>query len=134
MKRSRNFLKNQSGMSLIEILIVLSIIAGAMAAIFTTVFSSADKAKIDQAKAEITKLSGYVKLYKMDTGKYPTTEEGLDAVADAGFMEEVPADPWKSDYEYESPGSHGKKFEICSLGPDEDDDVDDICNYKKDEE
>jgi len=124
-------LRNQKGMSLIEILIVLGIIAGAMAAILNTVFSSGDKAKVKQTETEIGKLSGFVKLYKQDTGKYPTSDQGLEVLVDAGFMEEVPTDPWRNEYVYESPGSHGKKFEICSDGIDEDDEVDDICNYKK---
>lgn len=134
MSKKFRFFKNEKGMSLIEILIVLSIIAGAMAAILSTVFKGADKAKIDQTKAEIGKLSGYVKLYKMDHGKYPTSDEGLQALVDGGFMEEVPLDPWKTEYMYESPGSHGKKFEICSEGPDEDTTDDNICSYKKDNE
>lgn len=127
-------LKNEKGMTLIEILIVLSIIAGAMAAIFATVFSGADKAKTDQAKAEIGKIASYIKLYKMDHGNYPSADEGLSALVTGGFMEEVPVDPWKSDYIYEVPGTHGKKFEICSPGPDEDDPSDDICNYKTTDE
>lgn len=126
-------LRNEKGMSLIEILIVLGIIAAAMAAILNTVFSSGDKAKIKQAEAEIGKLSGFVKLLKQDTGKYPTTDQGIEALVEAGYMEEVPVDPWKNAYTYESPGSHGKKFEICSEGPDEEKEEDNICNYKKEE-
>lgn len=126
-------LKNEKGMSLIEILIVLGIIAAAMAAILNTVFSSGDKAKMKQAETEIGKLEGFVKLLKQDTGKYPTTDQGIAALVEAGYMEEVPQDPWKNDFTYQSPGSHGKKFEICSGGPDEESEDDDICNYKKGE-
>lgn len=134
MNKTRKYfslIQNAKGMSLIEIMIVLAIIAAATAAILSTVFSGADKAKTDQAKAEIDKISGFVKLYKMDHGKYPTTDQGLEALVDGSFIDEVPLDPWKNEYSYEAPGSHGKKFEICSMGPDEDDESDDICNYKK---
>lgn len=120
-------LKDQQGMSLIEILIVLGIIAASMAAILNTVFSSGDKAKVKQAQVEIGKLSGFVKLYKQDTGKYPTGDQGLEVLVEAGFMEEVPQDPWKNDYVYESPSSSGKKYDICSEGPDDESEEDNIC-------
>ncbi len=126
---------NNKGMSLIEILIVLAIVASASAMIMNTVFTGQDKANIDAAKTEISKLTGFVKLYKQDKGAYPSTEEGLEALVEGGFMEEVPLDPFKNPYVYESPGSHGKKFEICSGGPDGDEtEDDDICNWKKEEE
>ena len=120
-------LHNTQGMSLIEILIVLGIIAASMAAILNTVFSSGDKAKVKQAQTEIGKLAGFIKLQKQDTGKYPTSDEGLDALVEAGFMEEVPQDPWKNDYVYESPASNGKKFDICSEGADDESEEDNIC-------
>lgn len=129
-------IKNQKGMSLIEIMIVLGIIAAATTAIMSTVFKNQDLANIDQAKAEITKMAGFVKLYKQKSGKYPTTDEGLQALVDAGYMEEVPMDPWKNPYNYASPGSGGQKFEICSDGPESDDGGDSsgnqICNWSKD--
>lgn len=132
LKAIRNM--NNKGMSLIEILIVLGIIAGAMAGIMTTVFSKRDKAMIKQTQTEIAALAGDVKQYKIDERKYPSTDEGLEALVDAGFREEIRADPWGNDYIYESPGSHGKKFEICSDGPDDEVEDDDICNYKKSDE
>lgn len=128
----KNRLKNQKGMSLIEIMIVLGIIAAVMATVMNFVFSSGDKAKANQTKAEIKRMEGFVRMYKQEKGEYPTTDQGLEAVADAGFMEEVPRDAWNNEFLYESPGSHGKKFEICSDGADEDDESDDICNFKTD--
>ncbi len=122
------------GMSLIEILIVLGIIAGASAAIMNAVFTKADKARIQQAKTQIAALAGDIKQYKLEKGNYPGTEEGLDVLVDSGYLEEVPMDPWNTEFMYEYPGTHGKKFEICSDGPDEDTEDDDICNYKTDEE
>ena len=123
--------KNSRGMTLIEILIVLGIIAGAMAGIMMGVFKSSDKARVKQAMGEIERMSGFVKVYKQDKGDYPTGDLGLQALVDEGFIDEVPQDPWKHDYSYESPGSHGNKFEICSQGPDEDVETDDICSWKK---
>jgi len=120
-------------MSLIEILIVLGIIAAAMAAILNTVFTSGNEAKKKQADAEINKLAGFIKLYKQDEGKYPTSDEGLEAIV-GKYIEEVPLDPWKNEYIYESPSSSGKKFDICSPGPDDETEDDDICYQKKDSE
>lgn len=123
-------LKNQRGMSLIEILIVLGIIAGIMGAILNKVFSAGDKANIKQAQTEIKTLAGYIKLYKQEKGEYPTGDQGLQALVDTGYMEEVPQDPWKNDYVYESPGSHGNKFELYSEGPDDSKEEDNINSWK----
>jgi general secretion pathway protein G len=117
-------------MSLIEILIVLGIIAGIMGAILNKVFSAGDKANIKQAQTEIKTLAGYIKLYKQEKGEYPTGDQGLQALVDTGYMEEVPQDPWKNDYVYESPGSHGNKFELYSEGPDDSKEEDNINSWK----
>lgn len=121
-------LKNEKGMSLIEIMIVLGIIAAASAAIFSSVFTGADKAKAKQAEAEINKISGFVRIYKQETGKYPTTDQGLAALVESGYLEEAPVDPWKTEYTYESPGSNGQKYMICSEGADEESEDDNICS------
>ena len=106
-------LRNQQGMSLIEILIVLGIIAASMAAILNTVFSSGDKAKVKQAETEIEKMGGFVKLYKQDNGKYPTNDQGLEALVEAGYMESVPQDPWKNDFTYECQSQYCPTQENC---------------------
>ena len=117
-------------MTLIEILIVLGIIAGASAAILKVVFNRAERANVKQAEAQIATIEGEIKLFKQEKGNYPTTDEGIAALVDAGSLDETPLDPWGNEYTYEAPGTHGKKFEICSGGPDEDIEDDDICNYK----
>lgn len=123
-------MRNQRGMSLIEILIVLGIIAGIMGAILNKVFSSGEKANTRQAETEIKTMVGYIKLYKQEKGEYPTTDQGLQALVDSGYMEEAPKDPWKNDYVYEAPGSHGGKFEIYSEGPDDSKEEDNINSWK----
>lgn len=130
LKKVLGLTQNEKGMSLIEIMIVLGIIAAVMATVMNFVFNTGDKAKAKQTKAEIDRMVAMVKFYKDEKGEYPTTDQGLEAIVDAGFMEEVPRDAWNNDFSYESPGSHGKKYEICSDGADEDDESDDICNFK----
>ncbi|EKD52007.1 MAG: hypothetical protein ACD_62C00134G0001 [uncultured bacterium] len=126
--------QNQRGMSLIEIMIVLGIIATATAAIMSAVLPKADIAKRDQTKTTMSSLKGDLQQYKMEKKKYPSNDEGLSALVEAGYIEEVPVDGWGNDFVYEYPGSHGKKYDLCSPGKDEDSDEDDMCNYDKDTE
>lgn len=122
-------MKNQKGMSLLEIIIAIGIVAGVGGMIMTQVFKSRDKANIKSAGLQITNLVQQVKMYKSDHKKYPSSLE--DLVDD--YIDEVPDDPWGGEYFYESPGSHAnKKFEIWSAGPDEEEDTDDdITSWKK---
>jgi general secretion pathway protein G len=124
-------LKNQKGMSLIEILVVLGIIAVVVGGILNAVIPQGERANKKTAETDIKKLVGYIKQYKQDKGDYPTTDEGLDALVEDGFFSELPNDPWGNPYAYEIPGSHGDKFEVYSEGPDEDDENDNIGSWKK---
>jgi general secretion pathway protein G len=122
-------LQNEKGMSLIEIMIVLSIIGVIAYALFGDLFLQGDKAKAKITQSQIDKLVGQVKLYKTDTGNYPSS---WDDVVSEGFMSEAPVDAWSNDIELEAPGSRGNKYEIWSYGPDEESDTeDDIVSWKK---
>ena len=128
-----NRLKNQKGMSLIEILVVLGIIAVVVGGILNAVIPQGDRAKKRTAETAIKQMVGYIKQYKQDKGTYPASDQGLQALVDDGFFDEIPMDPWGNPYVYELPGSHGGKFEIYSEGPDENDEDDNIGSWKKDE-
>ena len=92
------------------------------------------------ARQSIERLVGILDLYRLDAGRYPTTEEGLQALvrrpASTGAWngpylrgEGVPADPWNRPYEYRSPSSRaGRDFDLCSRGPDGDGGANLICN------
>lgn len=131
-----NKLKNQRGMSLIEILVVLGIVSFVVAGIVSAVNKGSDTARKDLASSEISKMKTYLKMYKAKNSAYPTTDEGLEALSD--YYDETPIDPWGNAYEYESPGTHNKNFDIWSKGPEDDDDSDDINSWelgkKKNEE
>ncbi len=125
-------MKDKKGFTLIEILVVVFILALLAALVGPKVIGRTDDAKIAEAKIQIVNLSTALKLYKLDNGVYPTTEQGLGALVkkpsiapvpekyrEGGYLEKktVPKDPWGNDYIYVSPGAHGD-FDLSSYGAD----------------
>lgn len=120
--------RGQSGVTLIEMLVVVVIIGLFVALVAPNMFKRADMAKVTAAKAQIEQLMTALGTYKLDTGQYPTTEEGLQALrvkpADAAqwngpYMDkEIPKDPWGTDFVYRFPGEHGDGPDLFSLGRD----------------
>ena len=119
----------ERGFSLIEIIIVITIIGLIVAWAGTRVFGQGDKAKAGIAKSRIAEMSAQLDLYKLETGRYPTSAEGLKALlqAPAGVNNwngpyvknaESIKDPWNNEMIYRSPGSENRAFEIVSLGGD----------------
>jgi general secretion pathway protein G len=115
-------------MTLIEILVVLTLIAIVMGIVGGNFIGKGEKAKADAAKIEIGQISQTLDLYKLEIGRYPTTQEGLQALitAPAGAnnwngpywkKQTVPKDPWGNEYKYLSPASSAP-YEITSLGAD----------------
>lgn len=118
----------QRGMTLIEILVVLTLIGIVMGIVGGNFIGKGEKAKADAAKIEIGQIAQTLDLYKLEVGRYPTTQEGLQALvqAPAGATNwngpywkkaTVPKDPWGTDYKYASPGASAP-YEIVSLGAD----------------
>lgn len=127
-------LKNEKGMSLLEIMIAMGIMATVVGGIMKIVSDRSRSASQEQARTTIAQLEGSVKYYKSKKSKYPTADEGLNALVDAKIMDELPKDPWGAEFTYTFPGTHGKKkFEICSGGED-DGEEDDICNWTEESE
>jgi len=126
-KRNRRR-RGQAGVTLIEMLVVVVIIGLFVALVAPNMFRSADKARVQSAKAQIESLMTALGEYKLDTGLFPTTEQGLGALrikpADATIWngpylaKEIPKDPWGHDYIYKFPGEHGDNPDIISLGMD----------------
>jgi len=118
----------QHGMTLIEILVVLVLIGIVMGILGGNFIGRGEKAKADAAKIEIGQIGQALDLYKLETGRYPSSSEGLQALvtAPAGATNwngpywkksSIPKDPWGNDYRYTSPGSKGA-YDILSLGAD----------------
>ncbi len=113
---------------------VVIVIIGILAAyIAPKLIGRTEDAKINGAKAQIRGLETGLKLFRLDSGFYPSTEQGLEALVSSpssgripenyqkgGYLESsrVPDDPWGNPYIYESPGSHGFDYEVVSLGAD----------------
>ena len=127
-QRNRGRTHNQ-GFSLIEIIVVITIIGVIVGWAATNIFGKQDQAQARIAKSKIVAMSGPLDIYKLDTGKYPTTQEGLRALLQAPpgvpnwngpyvKNEAELKDPWRNDLIYRSPGSENRPYEIVSLGAD----------------
>ena len=126
------FLENRKGFTLIEIMVVIVILALLAALVGPKLMGRTDDAKITDARVQIKNIETALKLYKLDNGNYPSTEQGLTALVtkptvgvipngykEGGYLEskKVPKDPWGSDYLYISPGEHGD-YDLFSYGSD----------------
>lgn len=126
MKRNRQAF--QSGVTLIEMLVVVTIIALFAAVVAPRMLRRADTARQTAARAQINAFMTAIGTYKLDTGVYPTTEQGLQALRvkpqsvnnwqGPYLPQEIPLDPWGRPYIYKYPGEHGDEPDIISLGAD----------------
>jgi general secretion pathway protein G len=119
---------SQRGFTLIELLVVLAIIGLLAGLVGPQVMKQFAEAKPKTARAQIEELATALDMYKLDVGRYPGGDEGLQALieqpASAKFWngpylrkKKVPTDPWNNPYHYVAPGQHGK-FDLFSLGAD----------------
>ena len=119
--------RKEHGFTLIELLIVMVILGLLAALVGPRMFGKVGKSKQKAAKAQISLFETSLDTYRLDVGKYPTTDHGLKALRvkpedlekwDGPYLpKDVPADPWGKEYVYISPGEHGD-FDIVSMGAD----------------
>jgi general secretion pathway protein G len=134
--------KKKSGFTLIEIMLVVIIIAALAAMVVPRLSGRSEQAKKMVAKADVeSHLATALKLYELDSGNFPTTEQGLNALMrkpasspipanwNGPYIEKPPIDPWGNSYVYESPGSHRLDYDLSSKGPNQDKEDDDIVNW-----
>lgn len=119
-----------SGFTLIEIMVVVVILGILAALIAPNVINQIDKAQITKAQQDIRAIESALKLYRLDNFRYPTTEEGLEALVNppddpqaqarwpaGGYLDRLPLDPWNRPYLYLSPGNQGE-YDVYTLGRD----------------
>jgi general secretion pathway protein G len=126
MKRNRR--RAQAGVTLIEMLVVVTIIGLFVALVGPSLWKKADVSRVTAARTQIQNFMTALGTYKLDTGTFPTTEQGLQALrvkpADLNqwngpyMPQDIPKDPWGHDYVYRYPGEHGDEPEIICLGAD----------------
>lgn len=122
----------QRGFTLIEIMVVVVILGILAALVVPKIMSRPDEARVVAARQDIASLVGALKLYRLDNKRYPTTEQGLQALVSrpesgsgpaadnwnpAGYVEKLPLDPWGHPYQYLNPGLRGE-IDVFSFGAD----------------
>jgi general secretion pathway protein G len=123
-------LRRVRGFTLIEILVVIVIIGILATLLVPKLMSRPDEARVVAAKSDIQTILQALKIYRLDNGRYPTTEQGLQALVkkptttplpknwkEEGYLEKPPRDPWGTAYQYLQPGVHGE-IDVFSLGAD----------------
>ena len=124
--------KNERGFTLIELMVVIVILGILAGLIIPRIMGRPDEARAAKARMQIESMETALKLYRLDSGDYPTTEQGLQALVEppavgsltknwrqGGYLEKgkLPKDPWDRDFIYISPGAHGD-FDLSCLGAD----------------
>lgn len=121
---------SQRGFTLIEIMVVVVILAILGAMVAPQILGRIDEARITRAKSDLRLYESALDLYRMDNFKYPTTDQGLDALVHRpndpnlknwrpeGYVKQLSKDPWGHDYVYVSPGTSGAPYDLMSLGAD----------------
>ena len=124
----------RDGFTLIEIMAVVLIIGLLSGIVGVAIFRQVDRGRATAAKAQISNLESVLELYRMDNARFPTTEQGLEALVtrpasspeprnypEGGYMSSsrLPVDPWGEPYQYESPGQHNRSsFDLWTFGAD----------------
>ncbi len=129
MSTTNRFVKTlQRGFTLIELMVVLVIIALLAALIVPNVLDRADEARLTAARTDVGNIMQSLKLYRLDNQRYPTAEQGLQALVTKPtaspvpanwktYLEKLPMDPWGHPYQYVNPGVKGD-VDVFSFGPD----------------
>jgi general secretion pathway protein G len=118
--------KNNKGFTLVELIVVMVILGMLAALVYPKLLPKVGKGKQSAAKTQVEQLGQALDLFRLDTGRYPTTSEGLNAlVTDPGapgwdgpyLKKALPNDPWGKPYHYECPGTHSD-YDLSSYGSD----------------
>ena len=129
LKAKKQQLRN-AGFTLIELMIVVVILGLLATIIMPRILNRPEQARRMKAKVDIRSIESALALFKTDTGRFPTTSEGLDVlVSNPGikgyntdcYLDKSPSDPWGNKYVYISPGVHSRDYDLESYGKDGED-------------
>lgn len=120
--------RKDEGFSLLELMVVVVILSILALVIVPRVIDRPDQARAARAQSDISAIASAVKLYRLDNFRYPTTEQGLQALVSkpttapvpenwSKYMDRLPVDPWGKPYQYLEPGTQGE-FDIFTFGAD----------------
>lgn len=120
--------RSAAGFTLIEILVVITILGILAALVVPRLVGRTDEARAVAAKQDIAAIMQALKIYRLDNGRYPTNEQGLQALVTRpqtqpvpnnwhSYLDKLPTDPWKNVYLYLNPGLHGE-IDVFTLGAD----------------
>lgn len=126
----RGYLSKKEGFTLIEIMVVITILAILAMLVVPKIVGRTDEARRTAAAVQIRNIEEALHLFKLDSGFYPSTEQGLEALVkiptigeipkkwrEGGYLPKIPKDPWGNPYQYISPGNHGE-YDLYSFGAD----------------
>jgi general secretion pathway protein G len=120
----------QGGFTLVEIMVVVVIIGLLAAVIVPQLMGNVDQARISKARQDIQATETALTMFRLDTAKYPSTDQGLRALIQqptdpsirnwkpGGYIQKASKDPWGNEYQYVYPGTHGQPYDLFSLGAD----------------
>ena len=125
----KSSVSKQLGFTLIEVMVVIAIIGIMASLIVPKIMSKPDEARVIAAKQDINTLVQALKLYRLDIGRYPTSQQGLQSLVEkpvtepvpqnwktGGYLDRLPKDPWGNPYNYLNPGRHGD-VDVYTNGP-----------------
>ena len=141
LQKNEDLVRGFKGFTLIELMLVVVIIGALVAMVMPRLTGRGEQARVAAAGADINaNIATGLKLYELDNGNFPSTQEGLSALLtkpssaknwNGPYLERKPIDPWGKEYEYKSPGEHRKTdYDLYSLGKDGIESADDVTNWE----
>ena len=125
-KMAKAMARDESGFSLIELMVVIVIMGLLTTIVVVNVLPSQDRAMVEKARTDVRMIEQAIEMYRLDTRRYPSLEEGLDVLAEPprgsslrteSYIRVLPTDPWGNPYQYLFPGENGS-FDVFSYGAD----------------
>lgn len=123
--------RGDAGFTLTELMVSIFIIGLLATVVLINVLPAMDTSRVEKARADIATLESALEQYRLDMARYPSSEDGLQALIEApagadnieryrdgGYVRRLPEDPWGNPYQYALPGERGRSFDLYSMGAD----------------